>query len=314
MLKGYDENGNLRNVKVTEKGEILMKVAGSGDEGLNVNISNADKLATKETTLYAGVANIGVNEITIGVSEKVSEISIANYSETASVSMSVDNKNFVIAPGMALDLPINKVVSIVGLSATEEDTKVQYVLKGFASDSAKYFLPDWSEIGYDNTPENIIEDFGYSKQIYDNWDTSVTNLQGKLYGDINIKYMPLVDTSNATSMRTFLSSCINLLSIPHLITSNVENMSMMCNGSSNLVNIELLNTNKVTTMKFAFSRCTNLSNKSLNNILAMCANVSSNYSEEKTLKDIGLTSAQATTCETLSNWEAFVEAGWSTGY
>lgn len=36
--------------------------------------------------------------------------------------------------------------------------------------------------------------------------------------------------------------------------------------------------------------------------------------EQKILAYIGLSSAQATTCQTLSNWDAFVAAGWSTGY
>jgi hypothetical protein len=126
MLKGFDEQGNLRNVKVTEDGEILVKSAGS-DSSKSGN--------EKETTLYAGVSTIGVNEITIGVNEKVSEISVANYSETANVSVSVDNKNFTIGSELALDLPINKMVGTIGLSATEENTKVQYIIKGFISNT-----------------------------------------------------------------------------------------------------------------------------------------------------------------------------------
>lgn len=194
----------------------------------------------------------------------------------------------------------------------EANDDLDDILEG--STPIKVFPPDWSQIGYQDTPEDIMEAFSYSKQIYDNWDASVTNLTAKLYGDINLKYMPLVNTSNATNMRTFLSSCAKLLSIPQLDTSNVENMSMMCNSSSSLANIELLDTNRVITMNFAFSGCTNLSNKSLNNILAMCANVSSNYSEDKTLKKIGLTSTQATVCQGLSNYSDFIAAGWTTGY
>ena len=34
----------------------------------------------------------------------------------------------------------------------------------------------------------------------------------------------------------------------------------------------------------------------------------------KTLKFIGLTEAQATTCQSLSNYQAFLDAGWTTGY
>lgn len=62
-----------------------------------------------------------------------------------------------------------------------------------------------------------------------------------------------------------------------------------------------------------FSRCSSLSNESLNNILEMCINATS-YTGTKTLKQIGLTSSQATTCQSLSNWNDFVTAGWTTGY
>ncbi len=119
MLQGFDENGNLRDVKVSEDGEILVKMQGGSDTG--------DK---EETTLYAGILTLNTTEQTIGINKKVTEISIANYSETANVTISVDEENFVIAPNLAVDLPINKVVSIVGLAATEADTKVQYVIKG----------------------------------------------------------------------------------------------------------------------------------------------------------------------------------------
>ena len=62
---------------------------------------------------------------------------------------------------------------------------------------------------------------------------------------------------------------------------------------------------------FYYSR--NLSDESLNNILAMCANATS-YTGTKTLAYIGLTSAQANKCKTLSNYSAFTSAGWTTGY
>ncbi len=123
MLKGFDENGNLKNIKVTEEGAIIVQIS-SGEEDSRVVTES------KETTLYAGVITANTSEQTIGVNKKVTQISIANYSESANVLVSVDDENYTIAPNIALDLPINKTVSLVGLSATENDTKVQYVIKG----------------------------------------------------------------------------------------------------------------------------------------------------------------------------------------
>lgn len=127
MLQGFDKNGNLKGVKVSENGEIyvIMEGGSGGEEQKVITESN-------ETTLYANVMTVGTEAQTIGVSKKVTEISIANYSETANITVAVDETNYVIAPNVALDLPINKSVGIVGLSATEADTKIQYVIKGEA--------------------------------------------------------------------------------------------------------------------------------------------------------------------------------------
>lgn len=130
MLEGFDENGILRGVKVSENGEIY--VINGGDSGSGGEEQEEQKVITEsnETTLYSGVMTVGTQEQTIGVNKKVTEISIANYSETANVSVSVDNASYVVASNLALDLPINKSVGTIGISATEADTKVQYVIKG----------------------------------------------------------------------------------------------------------------------------------------------------------------------------------------
>ena len=104
-----------------------------------------------------------------------------------------------------------------------------------------------------------------------------------------IKQIPLINTSNVTSMNNMFANCSSLITIPVLDTSNVT-------GINNMVN-----------------NCSSLSNDSLNNILAMLTNATS-YSGTKTLAYIGLSEIQATTCTTLSNWSACQAAGWSTGY
>lgn len=121
MLKGFDENGDLRNVKVSKNGEIYTIVN---------NSTASEEQKEIETTLYAGIMTVGIEVQTIGVTKKVTQISIANYSETANVSVNVDNKTYNVGSNIAIDLPINKDVGIVGLSSTEADVKVQYVIKG----------------------------------------------------------------------------------------------------------------------------------------------------------------------------------------
>ena len=122
-----------------------------------------------------------------------------------------------------------------------------------------------------------------------------------------------LDTSSVTMMDSMFGSCTNLTEIPLLDTSNVTNMGSMFINCTSLTTIPLLNTGSVTNMRDMFRSCTNLSDESLNNILAMCTNATS-YTDTKTLIYLGLTSAQATKCTTLSNYEAFTAAGWTTGY
>ena len=103
-----------------------------GDNGgIVVELADGElPVVSKPTTLYAGVITANTEEQTIGVNSEVKEISIANYSETANVTVSAASKNYTIGPNLAVDLPINKTVTNVGIAATAADTKVQYVIKG----------------------------------------------------------------------------------------------------------------------------------------------------------------------------------------
>lgn len=309
----------------------------------------------------------------------------------------------------------------------------QYASANINVSGTKVYPPNWSEIGYEDTPQNIIDGFNYAKEIQDNWDDSVTSLNLKFKNDKNLIFMPLVGTSNVTNMQSMFNGCINLIfipqldtsnvtdmrymfqdcsrltnipllnmsniiyvavmfrgctnlttvplldisnvtstqqmfydcksltSIPQLNTSNVTDMSNMFRGCTSLTTIPLLDTSNVTNMNSMFNGCTNLttiplldtskvtsvtqmfmgcsslttvpllnissatgiygmfyncnslSNESLNNILQMCVNATS-YKGAKTLQQLNLSRTQAETCTTLSNYQAFLDAGWTTGY
>jgi len=109
------------------------------------------------------------------------------------------------------------------------------------------------------------------------------------------------------------SPCVSLVVAPELNTSNVTNMSTMFYNDFYLTTVPIYNTASLQTMRNAFVGCHSLTNDSLNNILTMCANAT-NYTETKTLKELGFSSETATTCTGLSNWSAAQAAGWTTGY
>lgn len=120
QVQFQDENGNPTVPVVGDKGGLLVEIA-EGDVGI----------IKQTTTLHANVLVAGTDEITVGVNKRVNQISIANYSETAKVIVTVDDDTtFTVGPNIAVDLPINKDVATVGLSATEENVNVQYIIKG----------------------------------------------------------------------------------------------------------------------------------------------------------------------------------------
>lgn len=145
-------------------------------------------------------------------------------------------------------------------------------------------------------------------------DTSKVTIMSYMFQDcIALTTIAQLDTSAVTDMRYMFENCTALTTIPQLDTSKVTIMSSMFRNCTALTTIPQLDTSAVTKMDYMFQDCTALSNDSLNNILAMFTNATA-YAQTKTLKYIGLSETQATTCTTLSNWSACEAAGWTTGY
>lgn len=169
----------------------------------------------------------------------------------------------------------------------EANDDLDDILEG--STPVTIYPPDWSQIGYTNTPQSIIDGFNYAKTIKDSWNSSTTSLMEAYMGNKNVTIFPKIDIENVTNMNSTFYNAANLEIIP------------------------VLDTRSVTGLYSTFSGCAKLTTESLNNIMQMCINATS-YNSTKTLKNLGLSSSQATTCQGLSNWSAFVAAGWSKGY
>lgn len=110
----------------------------------------------------------------------------------------------------------------------------------------------------------------------------------------------------------------NLVEIPNTLdTKNLNKINNMCLGCSSLVNVPILNFKGITganaTMT-AFKSCVSLSDNSLNNIMQSLLSITEAYTGTRTLRYIGLTEEQATRCQSLPNYQALIDAGWTTGY
>lgn len=88
---------------------------------------------------------------------------------------------------------------------------------------------NWSQIGYADTPQGIVDAFNYAKTIYDNWNSATTSMQDMFRDDKDLVVFPFIDTSNVT------------------------NMIGMCREARALRVLPLLDTSKVTTVERAFA-------------------------------------------------------------
>lgn len=106
----------------------------------------------------------------------------------------------------------------------------------------------------------------------------------------SLEEAPIFNTPKATDFKFMFLNCTSLKEVPIYNTYNL--------ASDGLLNM--------------FNNCPNLSDDALNNIMRMCRSASK--TELKTLAIVGLSEAQAERCKSLSNYQALLDAGWTTGY
>ena len=120
MIKAVTENDELVNVKATKDGKLMVETSG-GEGGTTENV---------ETTLNASVQTVGTTPTSIAINKKVTSIMVANYSDTADLSITAGGSTFVIGSNIATTITVNKQVTNVSIIATEEGTKAQVIIEG----------------------------------------------------------------------------------------------------------------------------------------------------------------------------------------
>lgn len=121
MIKAITENDELVNVKATKEGKLLVDMGESSGEETTKKV---------ETTLNASIQTVGTTATTVAINKKVTNIDIANYSETADITVTIGDLVATIGANIATTLVINKDVTNISLTSTEADTKVQLIVKG----------------------------------------------------------------------------------------------------------------------------------------------------------------------------------------
>ena len=148
-----------------------------------------------------------------------------------------------------------------------------------------------------------------------NMDTSNgTDFTRTFYNCRDLVEIPIYDFSSATVMNNTFYLCQSLITAPSIDFHTVPDVTGLFQGCKNMENVPVFNASSVKKFKNMYDYCQKLSNTALNNILSMCATMSGSTTDTKTLKNLGLTSTQASTCTSLSNWSSAQSAGWTTGY
>ena len=92
-------------------------------------------------------------------------------------------------------------------------------------------------------------------------DTSnVTNMRSMFYQCDSLTTMPQLNTNNVTNMRTMFYQCNLLTTIPQLDTSKVTDMQSMFNYCESLTTVPQLDASKVISIHFMFAQNRNLTN------------------------------------------------------
>lgn len=130
-----------------------------------------------------------------------------------------------------------------------------------------------------------------------------------------VKRLPKGFKISGTTCANMFNGASALTEFPEGVdTSQVINMMQMFYGCSNLKDVYPFSMASVVNGTISrhymmFSGCTLLTDEALNNIMASCI-TGIKITKNKTLVELGLNNDQIARCKTLSNYQAFYNAGW----
>lgn len=95
-------------------------------------------------------------------------------------------------------------------------------------------VPDWSQIGLSSAPSSVTTKFNYSKDVYDNWDPTVTNRAQAFKQNYQLGYFTC-DTSNVTNSGQMFLEASALEYVGDLDLTSSTDVFQICKAATGLV-------------------------------------------------------------------------------
>lgn len=134
MITNNVKTANQIQVQDVNGNPVVPMVGNKG--GMLVEMASGSSTVKEETTLNSNYITVGTTGSVINVSNsKITEIAVANYSEEATITVTIGTAVHNIGPNIAIELPVNKTgITSITITASVADTKVQYAIKGVEAD------------------------------------------------------------------------------------------------------------------------------------------------------------------------------------
>lgn len=123
---------------------------------------------------------------------------------------------------------------------------------------------DWSELGFNSTPQSLVDiyndAYNYAINVKTNFG-NVTNINSKYKADTNLIIFPEINLENVTKAGSCFENCTLLLQVAHLnFTNKLTTLNKTFSGCTELRYVDFTdcNTSNVTDMANMFSNCQKL--------------------------------------------------------
>lgn len=285
-------------------GNTILGVSGSA-----VELQGETKTVTPTTsqqTITPSSGKNGITEVTVEAVDNTIDSNITSGNIKSGVTiLGVSGTYEGVQPSGTYDIYNN---------GTYDVASYQYVDVNVSG-----YPPNWSEIGYYETPAAILDGFAYAQQILTNWNEYDGYLYGKFYNDPSLIYLPslIVDiTANCTNIDEFCKGCTELQAIGELSIpfdgSNGGSTQEAFRDCARLVSIGFLDIGPITNANNMFEWCPNLNDDALDKIMYMLyVGTSPNYTGQKTLRAIGFNNDQIARCRNQASYQDLMNAGWT---